>query len=156
MDDLIYILLGVVWIAIAFYRQSQKKKAKPPQTPYQETDNTEEDQAQVRTLLEEIMMGKQPEPVYEPFDNEIIEEEYIQDFEPVSSKNTFEEEYDRLGFESIEENRLESRLKKTEMDRTSPVFEDQISDTNKVRKNAFEFDWQKAVIYSEILNRPEF
>jgi len=154
MDDLIYILLGIAWIAIAFYRQSQKKKAQAKPKPVYHHEDEQTETRNAGSILEDILLGKNPDTIfktaeYQEENNEIV-------YEAVQTTDSFEEEYDRLGYESIEEKIQEPVQDIEDKDLDSPIYKGDLTDDDKLREEAFQIDLRKAVIYSEILNRPQF
>jgi hypothetical protein len=147
MDDFIYLLALIAWVAFAFYRKSQKKSeaARQPQRKYQPENDT-----LPLPTLEEILLGKEPvpevqsAPVPEPVTTDGIP--------PVLRKTTFEEEYNRIGITSVEEMEKPMLIRKVEQ---ADLQEDEIlleNDENEVWKARINL--KQAVIYSEILNRP--
>jgi hypothetical protein len=164
MEDLIYILLGLVWIILAVYRNKQKKKLREAAKP-NTAESTEEEVYRERdpgSLLEEILLGQQdPKPVMDPetimTDYDISEGQEVEGTRFTTSKPTleFEEEYNRLGITSEEE------LDKDDAGKADPKKENSDLEVEIMGKEeggagGFDFDLKKAVIYSEILNRQHF
>jgi len=149
MDDYIYILLAVAWIAFTIYSQKQKKnKQQQKAQPQQQT------QKDVKSYFEEILQGNisSPDPIItEPMKHENI-------YESVSSYKTsgnIQPEY-----EFLEEG---SQLSEEYFDKNSAIEKPEIQIEEKFEVKTEEdyedieyldFDIRKAVIYSEILKRP--
>jgi len=149
MEDYIYILLGVVWIIYAVYRANQKKKAKQ-RTPETEPTSGSETQNEMRSLLEGILTGEvtnAPKPssyideslsaiteVQPEYENVDIKTDYKLDTIPIEERERLvEDEYLELSF--------------------SQIFNNEDSEQELERED-IDFDLRKAIIYSEILNRP--
>jgi hypothetical protein len=138
MDDIIYLIVLIAWVAFAFYRKTQKKgaaareaerKARPSGNP------------SPFPTLEEILLGKEPVPEAEP-----------DGMSPVLSETSFEKEYKLAGISSIEE------MNKPFFSQKSEVIDIQEDDDkpeyNVIDRLKTDFDLRQAFIYSEILNRP--
>lgn len=160
MDDLIYILLGLAWIALAFYRNSQKKKLREQQRAQslsQQAGDSQEEKSP-GTLLEEILLGEEyeeatTEPAYgfertDPFES-LAGQERMQ--EPRVTTAWFEEEYGQKGIDSVEELDLE-RGKVNIREGIKSTEDLQLVELEVEEKEPLDFDLRKAVIYSEILN----
>lgn len=159
MDDLIYILLGLVWIGLALYRNSQKKKLQRSRMEQQEKQQGEEEVSEVHkedTLLEEILMGQTGATLFKDYEDDVFEgyKKAEKKPEPEPSES-FEEEYEELGIDSVEDMDIKTAEKMFEA-----LMEDQetlqIQHLEEEEKEPFEFDLRKAVIYSEILNSRYF
>ncbi len=149
MEEFIYILIGVIWLAASIYKASQKKKQKArPQSPATSVPEEETPVSRTRSLLEELLEGQQvrvPEP-------EVIEYEYD---EPMRAEienkaaGSFQSEYTGHGFKGLEalESEGESSLGRI-------VFKDIMKDTAENQRKAVRIDLRKAIVYSAILERP--
>lgn len=172
MDDLIYFLLVIGWLAFSFYQQAaKKKKAQTKTAPREEYDDNEsypyeveqeyesqseqqQPQPDFKQILEEILMGKEMQAEKtvstQPQKEEMSRKEkkevniYQQYLEEEVSEGPFISEEK---IESLEERRaaLENEMVVAEKDddENSSFYQDRDID----------FDLRKAVIYSEILNR---
>jgi len=160
MDDLIYILFGIAWIAVAIYRYNQKKKAgtSPQPQPYEEPEDEPKRFRDAGEILEELLLNNQAEPNPDPFYQELEPPtpKPIEEFQPAGDTYSFENEYDRLGIQSIEEVTLEPDIRTKEFDADSPILLEDITNEENRTEKPFHIDIKKAVIYSEILNRPHF
>ena len=149
IKTLIYFLIAIVWFIFSVFRKSQKRTAEP--APAEEAKK-EEDQVDIKTLLEEILTGttKEKEKKREIISTEIPaspeekKEKIKQLFHPVAS---------------IKPNTI-STPKKTPT--TSSIqaekkrifeMEDEIQQEHEFLSD---FDSEKAIIYSEILKRPHY
>lgn len=145
MDDLIYILFLLAWAGFAFYRNSMKKKKADANQGTVVEKPVERKSA--GTLLEEILMGEEiaePEvqkPVYGHFEIPV---------DP-NRRSSFEEEYDLLGIESIEE--LVPEGGDSSSQKRKILLDEPDSETG---EHSIDFDLRTAVVYSEILNRRYF
>lgn len=146
MEDILPILIGIIWVAYTLYSKGKKKKNVRQQT----TEPQKEERP--RSILEQILMGEQikpPQPyadffrTEEPAHEEIMQEE-------VSSPKIIPRPFlsEELGSykgegQSVSNNysnmgkTIEEILRESEED-----FEEN------------EFDLKRAVIYSEVLNAP--
>ncbi len=149
MDDYIYILLAIAWIAFTIYSQKQKKnKQQQKAKPQQQT------QKDVKSYFEEILLGNVSSPDPIPAEPVIHEEIY----EPVSGYKTSENIQPE--YEFLEEG---SQLSEEYFDQNSAIEkpEIQIEEKSEIKIQEeyenieyLDFDIRKAVIYSEILKRP--
>jgi hypothetical protein len=148
MEDLIYLILLMAWVVFALYRRSQKKNATARKASAQ--PGPQQDIKPLPTL-QEILFGEEesypggamPRPVT-PADEG--------SYSPEPVETNFEKEYARRGIMSVESQVRASQ--KSEIQR-SDLQIDEISDeidTNDKKEDYF--DLRKAVVYSEILNRP--
>jgi len=147
MDDYIYIIALIAWVAFAFYRKSQKKSEaareaqRRPQQP---------NESSPFPTIEEIFLGREPAPEVEPVP---ASGSFTTDgIPPVLKETAFEREYNRRGITSIEEMDKPLVLNKHKL---TDKQEDEISIENIVMEDwKAKVDIRQAVIYSEILNRP--
>jgi len=149
MDDLIYVIALIAWVAFSFYRKSQKKSATARDArPYQQP------RAGGRTMptLEEILLGKEPDPEPELEPVPVNPPGWYEGTAPVLHETAFEKEYNLRGITSVEELDKPMSLKNT---KPVDIQEDEIIlKENEFREQARIIDLRQAVIYSEILNRP--
>lgn len=152
MEDFIYILIGIAWIAYTVYNQGQKQKQKQLQKP----GNKPEDKVTVPTDRKESILDKKFN--FESlFDLEEINTEYLDD--PVSRLDVVTEEDETAFFEAENEgvSKFEEMLS-TEPDSAVEIKVNPEEDKKELQFGCFEedgsFDVRKAIIYSEILNPP--
>ncbi|MCD6113598.1 MAG: hypothetical protein J7J86_10095 [Bacteroidales bacterium] len=130
----VYIILAILWILYGFYKKSIKNKAA------QEKDSSEPQnlkKAQNKNFINEIFG------------------DFLSDNE---SPNPYESMDMQENTEIIEENIQKEELKKQaellkvkkEIQKTTVSFEEDTDDDN------IDFDLKNAVIYSEILKRPDY
>lgn len=161
MDDYLYIIIGIAWVAYSFYSNKQKQDRKRAAG---EAKGNPRPQAvpPVRSFLEELLMGGEVRPAQRTADQmaEEYEPEYLPTTEAFSSEtikteaeslevivdevpaNYFEKEY--TGREKV--TRVLGEIEyEAEPETDEPGFE-----------IAREFDLKTAVIYAEILNPRHF
>lgn len=169
MDDLLYFLLLIGWLAFSFYQQNAKKKKKQAQMQAAkqrellgqdefeaEADleqnyqpRIEEEEQTIKTVFENFLTGEQT-PIQKPVWKEEIPavvdetEEYKGFIE--KEKNIYQKYYDeKLSRPGAIDDDVEHHQELQEEDGNS----------NKIAQESnSHFDLRKAVIYSEILNRP--
>lgn len=153
MEDYIYILLGIVWVVYSLYRANQKKKKAREnvveEAPVQEIIEPETSFSAIfdeffdkKTLQEDDPIFNQPEPIsgndgsqYGFFDKN-IKTDYKLDSIPV-------EEGERM----FNKNAIDDFFVNHSISEDYEEIED---------GESLDFDLRKAIIYSEILNRPNF
>jgi FtsZ-interacting cell division protein ZipA len=151
MEEFIYILIGVIWLAATIYRASQKKKqqqakqARPPES----TTREKPESPTVSSLLEELLEGQRlriPEPEVSEieYDEPMVEE--VSEREPTPS---FQSEY-----ANYQGSRLEALKGEGESAFNRIVFDDIMKIREEKPRRNVKFDLRKAVIYSAILERP--
>lgn len=151
MEDYIYILIGVIWLAASVYRASQKnkKKAHQPKQASKPAPAGEQRENPVRSLLEELLEGQQvriPEPVVTEVEAE----------KPSPRENTrhkfsgsFQEEYSKAGFSALE------MVSGEGMRSLSNIYEGKPKAKHrKKHSRPGRVDLRKAIIYKAILERP--
>ena len=153
MEDYIYILLGLVWIIYAAYRSNQKKKKarETPVTPEPLPVVTETD-TEFSSMLDEFFGTKTPQeeaPVFaqtEP-DYRNVEEQHGFYNKNIKTEYKLDSIPDEEGVSVFDENDLADFFGQSSI---SEDYEDSF-----VHKT-LDFDLRKAIIFSEILNRPNF
>lgn len=150
MDDLIYILVGIAWVAYSIYNARQKKKMKEERerTVHQVEPvyEPEPSTSPTRSIFEDIFK----EAGFNEFDEELEE-----NFEPEAVEIPAKTQYFTYEDTDIEIKAAEDLIKKE-----APAFNEHFVAENvpyhemkeKTRSNIF--DLRKAVIYSAILERP--
>lgn len=149
MEDLIYFILLIAWVVYAFYRRSQKKSARAAGPV---SGREPEGDSRPQPTLEDILFGEEEEiPSAKPYRGKtpwIDEGEYT----PQPVETSFEREYNLRGISSVEERIVSAKSNEI---RLSDLKNDEISEHEHMKETDHEiFDPRKAVIYSEILNRP--
>jgi uncharacterized membrane protein YebE (DUF533 family) len=146
MEDFIYLIALIAWVAFAFYRKSQKKSeaARRAQSQPQPQDTSSP-----FPTLKDIFGEEQP---YEVVPVPVTQAATTDGMAPQLEETAFEKEYKRSGISSVEELETPFFMKKTEH---TDLQEDELSTENSMIKDwRTKVDLRQAVIYSEILNRP--
>ncbi len=154
MEDVIYIIIGLLWLVFTFYTQSKKKKQREAQKgkPVQTSSETP------KSFFEQIFSEQ---PATQDKFQEILTEPEIeyQDFDEADEEpSSFVEEYEKMGIKSLEETQLKNYRKGIDgiggIDHESEQDFDPESSLENEHKQGLEFDLRKAVIMAEILERP--
>jgi len=152
MEEFIYILIGVLWLAATIYKASQKKKQKeaqqrPAGSPVEEKQSV----SATRSLLEQLLEGQQlraPEPEVtameleyeEPMHAEVMERKY---------ESSFQNEYAGIGSRGLEAVSGEGVSSLGHI-----TFTDIMKEHEKKPGRPVKIDLRKAIIYAAILERP--
>jgi hypothetical protein len=149
VEDLIYILIGVVWIAFSIYKGMQKKKQQTPPPDdvdydYEPEPEPEKKKTAFESFLDEILVEEEPVP-YKPVEYEPVSES-TPETKPTEKIFSYDDYYEESnvqeGFEVYKGADTQSTIKKQPL-----------STSHKKRRKPH-FNLRKAVIYSEILKRP--
>jgi len=142
-EDIIYVVIGVLWIAYSIYKGTKKGRAKSrkEQTP---TDPEEKKKSVFDTFLDDILAKEEPVLYTPPAEDTITAEEKVEE-KVFSYDDDYEESNHQERFNVIKD-KPESDIKIE----TEPT----IVPSRKRKKPRI--DLRKAVIYSEILNRRYF
>ncbi|MDX9909767.1 MAG: hypothetical protein RBS23_09925 [Mariniphaga sp.] len=155
MEDFLFIIIGVVWLAYSFYNSKQKAQRKQAEQQARKSGPVTPTPAPRRSFLEELLDPQPPvvRPIVEP--EEVWEEPST--FYPVQGVEMVQPEARTL--EKIEEEFTESYFERQYAERN------RVSETERVIERVEEaplilvediieeeFDLRKAVIYAEILN----
>lgn len=149
MDDLIYLIILIAWVAFAFYRQSQKKKA-AQQAQAARPDTPKPEGSPFKTL-EEILFEEtepEPEPAPEPsrYDRSFRR---TTAYEPIS----LEQLYMKDEIQSLETLVPAGQEKVVKKETKEQILEE--VEKRPARHPLLEdFDLRKAVLFAEILNKP--
>jgi hypothetical protein len=147
MEDLIYVIALIAWVAFSFYRKQQKKAEadrKMMRPTVQKTDS-----GQVPSW-QDILLGEQPVPVAEPVPASAPV--FTDGMSPVLSETSFEKEYKLRGINSIEE--MDKPFRMSDFRQQDMKIESMDDESMEREEWLAKFDLRRAVIYSEILNRP--
>ncbi|NTW23103.1 MAG: hypothetical protein HGA37_00275 [Lentimicrobium sp.] len=156
MDDFLYIIIGILWVAYSLYSNKQKQDKKRAAREAQGIPSTQESPPK-RSLLEEILMGElrpvQPTP-------EALEEEWEPEYtnapEAVSLE-TIKTEAESLEVitDEVPANYFEKEYAGRKEERSDNLHADNET-IDETEEHEFEiarnFDIRTAVIYAEILN----
>jgi hypothetical protein len=151
MEDLIYLVILIAWAVFAFYRHSQKKKAAARSAEQAPAKPQPTNESRGKSW-EEILFGEEiPEEHEIELEQEVeySERKKTTAYEPIS----LEQKYMQRKIESLEDPLVQQRMEKEK-----PILlEDDGVGSDKYRSGEdflSDFDLRKAVIFSEILNRP--
>ncbi len=149
IGDLVYVIFVLMSIVFGVFG---KKKKKNPETTSEPTNTFD-----LESFIREAYGNT--DTSYETI-NEYAEEEIIEPKHPTYKRpaNPSQSKYQNSSFkEELKKKKEQSRTRLSKVksqSNNSPIFENEISDT--APSSEFEFDTQKAVIYSEILKRPDY
>ncbi len=153
VEDYIYILVGVLWIAFSIYKGIQKKKSQKKRTEedheYDAEPEPEKKKSAFETFIDGIMVEEEETVPYKPAAVETPSEP-SPTYKPQEDSNTFS--YDDYYEES---NYQEGLSVYDKADTQSTVLDTKLKTSQKKSRKP-RFDLKKAVIYSEILNRRYF
>lgn len=149
-EDFLYIILGIVWIAFSFYKAKKKKQSQ------KEGPTTSKKKSILESLFDEIGIKEDDtetiyqEPSQDLFEHEIENKPVLVD-EPneVFSYDDFYEESNYIPTNTVKE-----KKRSTETNVTTDLNY-KINKLNVLKKN-MKINLRKAVIYSEILKKPDF
>ena len=162
MDDVLYILIGVAWVAYSIYSYNQKAKKQQAdkqslaQKEYDIPDSEEQPkQSAFKEMISEFQsysrQKSESSPFYSSEKETFVAEPEIESVENISSIEETTESNSSLSREMLKQY-LEKDHKKEMF-----VETDVAEDYNEIEaEQEFDFDLRKAIIYSEILKRPEY
>jgi len=151
-EDFLYILAGLAWLAFSIYKGSQKnKKSRAPDS------QSDKKGSGFEKVLEELLGVKDKDIVYdqqyinEPKDNLFneVKENEEKVIEAAPEVFSYEKAYDEDNFLPKKEVYTSALHKKDNLKVKKDL-------TVARKKKKPKFDVRKAVIYSEILNRPTY
>ncbi len=151
-EDFLYIIAGIIWIAFSFYNAKKKKQAKKAAPP------TSKKKSILESLFDEIgQKSEQKDSTYYEPEQDIYEKspevdsEHMPANEPekVFSYDDFYEEGNYNPIPDVIERKSSSPIKNI----STTNYKIKRSSVNKRNKK---INLKKAVIYSEILNKPKF
>jgi hypothetical protein len=150
MEEYIYILIGVIWLAASIYKASQKSKKKASQ---QKPSSVPEEQGtkvpEVRSFLEELLGGQEVR-IPDPEESEVsYEESAIAEIEKEKPAGSFQAEYSNYGFRG-----LKALSGEGVSSLGSITFKDEMKELTKKGPGQNKINLRKAIIYSAILERP--
>jgi len=164
MEDVLYILIGVAWVAYSIYSYKQKAKKQQvakqsiTQREYEIPDSEEQPQQKqsaLRNIISEFQSYSQKEsgssPYYTPENESVFSEAEANSVENISSIEELTESNSPLSQEM-----LNQYLKKDYDKEITIENKDIDKDIDNNTEIEFEFDLKKAIIFSEILKRPEY
>ena len=162
MDDVLYILIGVAWVAYSIYSYNQKAKKQQAdkqslsKEKYNITNSEEQPkQSAFKEMISEFQsysrQKSESSPFYSPEKETFVTEPEIESVENISSIEETTESNSPLSKEMLKQY-LEKDQDKKMPDETEVTDDYNIIET----EQKFDFDLRKAIIYSEILKRPEY
>lgn len=160
MEDYLYILLGVAWVAYSIYNQGQKQKKKQAQKLAEEDENEE---PQVENAFENFIEKKlnlEGMFNFQETEEETEEEPEEEPLDSPYSKIDIVEEKDKSEYFKPENEGVSAFVNKVKQSQSTEVSSE-IIDTDEISVNdltkqidetEIDFDLKSAVIFSEILN----
>lgn len=149
MDDILYILIGVIWLILGIYQNKQKQKSKAVKKqvaePIQnkETVTTGETKPKFKDFFDEFFPEEEIKSEEKPFSYEDIDVQETPSFVYQNPQSyNLEKEDDINAYKKEIEYKTESKLL-NEFDES--YQENELID---------EFDAKKAILYSAIIQRP--
>ncbi len=141
MEELIPLILAIIWLVYSLYKKNAKKKQKSPALPLEETTTTKPSNA--KSILERILFGEEPSPAYNPQSVEIPENDFVNyDDEAIASEETKIKE--EIIHDPVIWQKTDAQFNK----------DYQVQDDKSAKIQGEEFDLRKAVIHSIVLERP--
>lgn len=147
-EDFIYIIIGLVWIVFSIYKGAQKNKARKKTTTPSDPES------------------KKTTSIFDSFLENIMKDEEATTFEPVELQPNKDEEVEIKKVESEKIFSYDDLVEESNYLSKTDVYEEKAVTTStlnqelrthlKQAKTKPRFDLRKAIIYSEILNRPDF
>lgn len=152
MEEYIYIILGVLWLAASIYRASKKKSTQASkQKPKPVSSSQDKPVSSVKSLLEQLLDGQQlkvPEPEVTEIEEEFAEP-MLAEVEERREKQSFQTKYSGYGFNSLESLSGEGISSMGHI-----TFVDQMKSPEKEVRGQGRVDLRKAIIYKAILETP--
>ncbi|RLD82925.1 MAG: hypothetical protein DRJ15_00040 [Bacteroidetes bacterium] len=159
MEDYIYIIIGVIWLAATVYKATKKKKENAaPQKPATAPTGEKTGVSATRSLLEQLLEGQQPmvpEPEVVELEPEVVElepeydEPMLVEVEERKRKNAPQSGYIGYGYKSLESVSGEGVSSLGRI-----TFTDIMKEHETKAGKPVKIDLRKAIIYSAILERP--
>jgi hypothetical protein len=149
MEDYIYILIGVIWLAASVYRASQKKKQSAEKKSAGSPAKPQSEMSEARSLLEELLGGQEvriPEPEEQEIQYPEPEKVVVDESPPLRN---FESEYTKMGLRGLEALSGEGTSATGRI-----LFVDTMKSMRKSKARQTKVNLRKAIIYSAILERP--
>jgi len=153
-EDFLYVMIGLVWVAFSIYKGNQKKK---------KSQNPDTEKKKGKSAIEELLgnfldINQENEIVYQDEDIKTESEEALFDKVVVDEKTELKTTADI--FSHNDSNRdsnfsQEKEVLSSDVNKNDRVFGKEYDIPVKKRKKS-RFNVKKAVIYSEILNRPSY
>lgn len=142
MEDVIYILLAVAWVAFSIVKGAKKKTT---------TQTTQRPKSELEEIFGEFFPKQvEPEPAYESLED--IQPEY---FEEVEQSDEYYSQY--VGILDEEPISLEDEFDYNDQDKLEPLAHNNKPEKEHQHFNFHStFDLRKAMIYQILLQRPDY
>ncbi len=145
MDDVIYILIAIAWVAFSIYNANQKKKQKLAREAQASVPRTPEAAPKPRSILEEILMGEEM-PEFQAEDaHEEIKPELVPEYKAALE---YQQEIQTRALRAEQQLQVSNNFSFTSDSSPLPFPDEANIGLLKI------FDLRQAVIYSIILERP--
>jgi hypothetical protein len=152
-EDLLYVIAGLVWVAFSIYKGSQKqKKAKSGES------NGVKKKSTIEELLGEFLNVKEGDVAYSQADNDVAADNTFIDEVPTEKKQfdtpqqkifSYDDEFEEGNFSE------ESRVYTPETEGEGKAAVENNRKSYRIKKKP-RFNVRRAIVYSEILNRPVY
>ncbi len=168
MEDLIYIIIGLLWLVFTFYTSTKKRKQKQQErsSPSHETQASPEQKIMDELFGKKEIFKDETDPLRPYSGNELVYDnsEIVRD--DFSGSETFEDEYEDRGIKSVEtngesyysdaeKNSFQELVKRAQSHRIDEVdtvnLHIEHPDDKIIKKD---FNLRKAMIYQAILESP--
>ena len=150
MKNVLPILIALIYIIFTLYNKSkkaqQKQQQQKPVVPHEHDQDEYRKPADIKKTLEEILIGKEPEPVPETDYMETVPESIEADEEHAVEQISNDQEI--LPKDNQGKNEVTEQMFAEETEQKMREYD--------FKEESFGFDLKMAIIYSEILKRPYF
>jgi len=160
-EDIIYIIIGVLWIAYSIYKGTQKSKARNEKKGVTRQLEKKEKKSVFETFLDDILVEEKP-ATFVPYEQNVQakESEVIAEIESEPENIVVGDAKEGKIFsydDYYEEGNFQEETGVINHDgRVAEVSEKKIKTATLKNRKKPRFDLRKAVVYSEILNRRYF
>lgn len=151
LGDIIYLAFVIISVVLGLFGKKKKKGAPAEKTSgndFSLEDFLRNAYGQQETEQQPAYARNLQEPEQEPIPEK--EQRPVRDF----SSATKSESTRKSTYQEIKRKNAQAAKLKKKHSKSSPIYSDEISEAQ--QEDAFVFDAKKAVIYSEIMNRPEY
>jgi hypothetical protein len=156
-EDIIYVVIGILWIAYSIYKGTQKSKAKNQKKENTRITTEERKKSVFETFFDDILTEEKPTPIIPYEENvEFAEEEEKEEIKEQVSNTTENENVFSYDDYYEEGNFQESEIVNEKESDVKSIKEKDLLKDIKLQRKKSRIDLRKAVIYSEILNRRYF
>ena len=147
-EDIIYIVIGVAWIAYSIYKGT--KKSKEGAAKRKSNSKPQEKKKSVfETFFDKILVEEKPVP-YEPVDDDVeIDDGGVSEKTVEKKVFSYDDYYEESNLQRVDSINEKSAASQSQRKRD-------LKDTPSKKRKKPRIDLRKAVVYSEILNRRYF